>query len=200
MFPISVIAHEFGHMIGLPDLYGRPEAAEVSDLGIWCSMSIGHGQDGKPLHFSAWCKEQMGWLKPTVIDPRIKQKLILSPVTTSDHECYKVLLRPDGEEYLLLENRKKKGFDRDLPAEGMLIWRVVNGRPILEEAHGVTGPNASRKFLGSVPYPSLSNTAFTPDTTPSSRPVLTSGWNVAITYIRKLPDGRVTFQIGYDYY
>ena len=69
----------------------------LQDAGIWCSMSIGHGQDGKPLHFSAWCKEQMGWMKPTVIDPRVKQKLILKPVGTSDHECYKVLLRADGE-------------------------------------------------------------------------------------------------------
>ncbi|MFL5331144.1 MAG: M6 family metalloprotease domain-containing protein [Gemmataceae bacterium] len=199
MSSISVISHEFGHMLGLPDLYGRPEAPEAADVGIWCSMSSGHGQDGRPLHFSAWCKEQLGWLKPVVIDPRVKQKLILNPVTGSDHECYKILLRSDGEEYLLLENRKKMGFDRELPAEGLLIWRVVNGRPILEEAHGITGPNAARKFLGSVPYPSSANTAFTPDTTPSSRPTLTGGWNVYITNIRKMPDGRIAFQIGYEY-
>ena len=43
-------------------------------------------------------------------------------------------------EYFLLENRRKTGFDHGLPAEELLIWRVVNDRPILEESHGVEGP------------------------------------------------------------
>jgi M6 family metalloprotease-like protein len=199
MASISVISHEFGHMLGLPDLYARPEAPGSEGVGVWCTMSTGHGQDGKPLHFSAWCKEQMGWLKPVVIDPRVQQKLILAPVTNSENECYKVLLRPDGGEFLLLENRIKKGFDKDLPAEGLLIWRVVDGRPILEESHGVAGPDGPRRFLGSVPYPSPSNRSFTPDTTPSSKPSKTGGFNVHITDIRRLEDGRITFQIGYEY-
>ena len=135
-------------------LYSRPDNPGEVGLGVWCSMSVGHGNDGKPIHFSAWCKEQLGWLKPTIIDPREKQKLVLSPVQTSENECFKVLLRPDGSEYLLLENRLKKNFDRDLPAEGLLIWRVVDGRPLLEESHGIGGNEGTRRFLGSVPYPS----------------------------------------------
>jgi M6 family metalloprotease-like protein len=199
MASISLIAHEFGHMLGLPDLYARPEAPGQEGLGIWCTMSIGHGWDGKPLHLSAWCKERMGWLQPAVIDPRTKQKLILSPVEGSTKECYKVLLRRDGSEYLLLENRRKQRFDRDLPAEGLLIWRVVDGRPVLEESHGIRGPSGPDVFLGSIPYPSASNTAFTPYTTPSSRSVKSGGLPVHITRIRKLPDGRITFHIGYEY-
>jgi M6 family metalloprotease-like protein len=200
MSSISVISHEFGHMLGLPDLYARPERPGEEGVGIWCTMSTGHGRDGKPLHFSAWCKERLGWLKPAVIDPRTRQKLILSPVESSDTECYKVLLRPDGGEYLLLENRIKKGYDRDLPAEGLLIWRVVNNRPILEESHGIAGPQGPMRFLGSIPYPSRSNSAFTPYTTPSSKPLTGGGLPVHITNIRKLPDGRITFFIGYEYY
>ena len=80
MFSISVIAHEFGHMLGLPDLYARPEVPDMEGLGRWCSMSNGEGQDGRPVHFSAWCKEQIGWTVPTLIDPRVQQKLILSPI------------------------------------------------------------------------------------------------------------------------
>jgi M6 family metalloprotease-like protein len=199
MASISVISHEFGHMLGLPDLYARPDNPGEIGLGVWCTMSTGHGQDGKPLHFSAWCKEQLGWLKPAIIDPRVKQKLILGPVQTSEKECYKVLLRPDGSEYLLLENRIKKNFDRDLPGEGLLIWRVVDGRPVLEESHGIGGNEGTRRFLGSVPYPSPSNRAFTPDTTPSSRSLKSGAWPVHITDIRRLEDGRITFQIGYEY-
>ncbi len=199
MGSISVISHEFGHMLGLPDLYAQADAPGSPGLGVWCTMSTGHGYDGKPLHFSAWCKEQLGWLKPCVIDPTVKQKLVLAPVEGSPAECYKVLVRPDGSEYLLLENRVRQGFDRDLPGEGLLIWRVVDGKPVLEEAHGAGGPGGPTRFLGSVPYPSRSNRAFTPSTTPSSRPVKLGGQPVHITNIRRLPDGRITFHIGYEY-
>ncbi|MFM7148349.1 MAG: M6 family metalloprotease domain-containing protein, partial [Gemmataceae bacterium] len=133
---ISVITHEFGHLLGLPDLYARPEVPGEEGLGVWCTMSTGHGRDGKPLHFSAWCKAQLGWVKPAEIDPRVQQKILLAPINGSTTECIKIPLRTDGSEYLLLENRRRIGFDRDLPAEGLLIWRVVDGRPILEESHG----------------------------------------------------------------
>ena len=198
MAPISAFAKEFGLMLGLPDLAARPENRGSQGLGPWCAMSDVIGK-GRPQHVSAWAKEKLGWLKPTVIDPTVKQKLILAPVEDSPKECFKVLVRPDGSEYFLLENRKKKGFDTDLPAEGLLIWRVVNDRPILEESHGVEGPTGPTVHLQSVPYPSPSNNSFTPDTVPSSRSPLGGGLPVYITEIRRLPDGRITFNIGYDY-
>jgi hypothetical protein len=110
-----------------------------------------------------------------------------------------LLLKPDGSEYLLLENRAEKGFDTSLPAYGLLIWRVVGNRPILEESHGIEGPAGPRSFLTAVPYPSESNDSFTPYTIPSSRSQLGGGLPVYITNIRRLADGRVTFHIGYEY-
>jgi M6 family metalloprotease-like protein len=198
MVSISVFCHEFGHMLGLADLYARPENPGSEGLGVWCLMSNERGA-GKPQHLSAWCKEQLGWLEPAVIDPKVPQKLVLAPVEGSAGEAFKVLLRPDGAEYLLLENRRRIGFDESLPAEGLLIWRVVGRRPMLEESHGVEGPSGPRVFLGSVPYPSRANTAFTPFTTPSSRPQLGGGYPVHLTNIRQHPDGRVSFLIGYEY-
>jgi M6 family metalloprotease-like protein len=195
---ISVFCHEFGHMLGLPDLYARPENPGSEGLGIWCAMSNQAG-NGRPQHFSAWCKEKLGWAKPTVLDPTVKQKLILAPIEDSPKECFKVLLKPDASEYLLLENRAKKGFDTSLPAYGLLIWRVVGNRPILEESHGIEGPAGPRSFLNLVPYPSESNDSFTPYTIPSSRSQLGGGLPVYITNIRRLADGRVTFHIGYEY-
>ena len=199
MGDISVLCHEFGHMIGLPDLYARPENPGSEGVGVWCAMSNQTG-GGLPQHFSAWSKEQLGWIKPVVIDPSVKQKLILSPIEGTTTECFKVPIRPDGSEYLLLENRKKKGFDHALPAEGLLIWRILDGRPFLEESHGILGPEGPRRYLTSVPFPSPSNTAFTPYTTPSSRSQKGGGKAVHITNIRKLSDGRITFHIGYEYY
>ena len=195
---ISVYCHEFGHMLGIPDLYARPENPGSEGLGNWCAMS-NQTPYGRPQHFSAWCKEQLGWLKPVVLDPTVKQKLVLGPVEGSTNECFKILIRPDGSEYLLLENRRKTGFDTSLPDEGLLIWRIVGNRVILEESHGVEGPSGPRVFLLDVPYPSSANDSYTPYTTPSSRSMLGGGLPVHITNIRQHPDGRVSFHLGYEY-
>lgn len=199
MCDISVICHEFGHLLGLPDLYARPENPGSEGAGVWCAMS-NQAPGGKPQHFSAWSKEQLSWIRPAIIDPTVKQKLILAPIEDSPKECFKVLVRLDGSEYFLLENRRKKGFDHSLPAEGLLIWRVIANRPILEESHGIEGPVGPRVFLDSVPFPTASNRAFTPFTTPTSRSQLGGGMPVHITNIRRQSDGRITFMIGYEFY
>ena len=59
MANISVFCHEFGHMLGLPDLYARPENPGMEGLDIWCAMA-NQAPNGKPQHFSAWCKDQLG--------------------------------------------------------------------------------------------------------------------------------------------
>jgi hypothetical protein len=119
------------------------------------------------------------------------------------------MVRKDGSEYFLLENRAKKGWDSQLPAGGLLIWRVVHrqrlpgdeqSQPVfLEEAHGIEGAIGPRTSLDSVPFPSKQNTSFTPFTTPSSRSQLGGGLPVYITNIRRQADGRITFHIGYEY-
>lgn len=199
MANISVFCHEFGHMLGLPDLYARPENPGMEGAGIWCAMANQVG-NGRPQHFSAWCKERLEWIQPSVLDPTVKQKLILAPTEDSPKECYKVLVKPDGSEYFLLENRTKKGFDASLPAHGLLIWRVIGNRPVLEEAHGIHGPRGPAVFPDFVPFPAKdTNNSFTPYTTPSSRSQLGGGLPVFITNIDKRPDGKITFDIGYEY-
>src|SRR6185436_13037695 len=163
MANISVFAHEFGHMVGLPDLYARPENPGMEGLGNWSLMS-NQIANGRPQHFCAWSKEKMGWIQPALIDPAVKQKLILAPIQDSPKECFKVLIQRDASEYLLLENRAKKGFDKGLPGEGLLIWRVVRNRPQLEESHGVEGRAGPASFPTAVPYPSAANDAYTPYT------------------------------------
>jgi M6 family metalloprotease-like protein len=219
MTPIGGFAKPFCQMLGLPDLAARTENAGSEGLGKWCALSdhypggggFGGGGGGggfggggfpatsRPTHLSAWAKEKLGWISPAIIDPAFKQKLLLAPIEGSTTECFKVLVRPDGSEYLLLENRRRKGFDAELPGEGLLIWRVVNGKPILEESHGIEGPDGPKSQLTAVPYPSAANNAFTPDTIPSSRSPLGGGFSVYLTEIRRLADGKIAFQIGYEY-
>jgi M6 family metalloprotease-like protein len=194
------LAKEAAMMLGLPDLTARREIVGSVGLGPWCALSTPDTErPARPPHLSAWAKEKLGWIEPRAIDPTVKQKLILAPIENSKKECFKVLVRPDGSEYFLLENRKKTGFDSDLPGEGLLIWRVVNDRPILEASHGVDGPTAPNVHLAAIPYPSAANNAFTPNTIPSSRSPQGGGLPVNITSIKRHPDGRISFRIGYEY-
>jgi M6 family metalloprotease-like protein len=198
MTSINGFAKLTGMLMGLPDLAAKNEQGGQRGLGVWCALSTPIN-DGRPQHFSAWAKEKLGWIQPAVIDPTVKQKVILAPITTSPKECLKILVRPNGSEYYLLENRRKKGFDADLPAEGLLTWRVLGDRPTLVESHGVDDRTGPTVHLSAVPFPSEANNAFTPETTPSSKSPLGGGLPVHLTEIRRLSDGRIAFSIGYDY-
>ncbi len=64
---VGVFAHEYGHDLGLPDLYDT--AGGDNGTGFWTLMSSGSwldtGKDSignKPGHMGAWEKFQLGWL------------------------------------------------------------------------------------------------------------------------------------------
>ena len=68
----GVLAHEFGHDLGLPDLYDTSRAGENSVVW-WDLMSTG-SNSGKliganPTNMSAWSKFALGWADPKVITP-----------------------------------------------------------------------------------------------------------------------------------
>ncbi len=64
---VGVIAHEYGHEIGLPDLYDRDGSSD--GVGNFCLMSGGswNGSGATPAPPSAWCKSYLGWLSPELI-------------------------------------------------------------------------------------------------------------------------------------
>jgi M6 family metalloprotease-like protein len=130
---IGVHCHEFGHVLGLPDLYDRTDASEAPDnaasegLGEWGLMGSGSwGGDGShgntPAHMTAWSKIQMGWLTPTVVTSH-------STITINDAEsnpqAYIVYEEPyQFSRYFLLENRQQTGYDTYLNGPGLMIYHV----------------------------------------------------------------------------
>ena len=69
---LGVFSHEFGHDLGLPDLYDT--AGGDNGTGFWTLMSGGswlnHGTDSigtTPGYMGAWEKLQLGWLDPQVV-------------------------------------------------------------------------------------------------------------------------------------
>lgn len=121
--PLGVYAHEFGHDLGLPDLYDRDYSSHGA--GSWCTMAAGAWPGGgtKPLHLSAWAKVRLGWITPTVIAESASNVRI--PSASEKPFALKLPIGAvDSREYFLLENRRRVGFDAELPAEGLLVWHI----------------------------------------------------------------------------
>ena len=127
MVGIGVFCHEFGHALGLPDLYDTDDSDGDSEgLGEWCLMASGSwlNNEKTPAMLSAWGREELGWIDPVVIDS--DGDYSLGPSATND-ACYK-MLTPESNEYFLLENRYATGFDAALPGTGLAIFHVNTRR------------------------------------------------------------------------
>jgi M6 family metalloprotease-like protein len=190
---IGIHCHEMGHVLGILDKYGEQDKANPkahAGLGVWCTMAVGHrgdpvNGDRRPLHLCAWCKTELGWAEPRVVDPCVPQTVRLHGIEGHPAEVVKVLIDPDGSEYFLLENRRRTGFDAGIARPGLLIWHVgefaqrfrnrVSPYNIdLEEAHGDETRDGPFKDLARIPWPQPGKTEFTPWTSPGS-----TSWNLS---------------------
>ncbi|MBR3052846.1 MAG: cell wall-binding repeat-containing protein [Firmicutes bacterium] len=114
--PISVLAHELGHYLGLPDLYDTDYDTsatwgwyDVGYLSVMCSGSWGWDKENGqyiPAAFDAWSRSVLGWVKPETVSEGVYD--VVSD--QSDYNVLQVETGVDGE-YYLLENREYKGWD-----------------------------------------------------------------------------------------
>lgn len=123
---IGVFCHEFGHTLGLPDLYDISYIS--SGIGNWGLMGNGawNGNGKAPAHFGAWSKYALDSLYGTfgqTIDVTSNTAGITLGAASSDSVRYRIMLPTiTGREYFLIENRQQTGFDWALPGHGLLIW------------------------------------------------------------------------------
>ena len=137
LIEIGVFSHEFGHALGLPDLYDTDYTS--SGVGDWCLMAGGSWTTpSSPVHMSAWCKEMLGWVVP--ITPT--ENILNMEFPNVEENSFVVKLWTHGEldpyfgsyshgqdvgqEYFLIENRQYIGTEQHIPGDGLLIWHVDN--------------------------------------------------------------------------
>ncbi len=125
---IGVICHEYGHVLGLPDLYDT--GGGRAGIGGWGLMGTGSwGGDGQspdqPTLPCAWSRAELGWCE--VVDV-VEDGPLAVPATTVEDRVYAVrdTSLADGEVFLL-EHRRRAGMDASLPGEGLLVWHVDHG-------------------------------------------------------------------------
>jgi immune inhibitor A len=191
---IGVCAHELGHLLfGLPDLYDTDNTSE--GIGNWCLMAGGswNGGGDVPAHPSAWCKTQQDWV--TVHNVASNTTLTI-PDVKDNHTVYRLWKDgAPGQEYFLVENRQRTGFDAHLPGDGLLVWHIDDAianntneahyRVALEQADGARHlENNSNRGDAGDPYPGSSdNRAFTNTSTPNSKSYAGLSTCVSITAI-----------------
>ncbi len=127
--PMGVFAHEFGHDLGLPDLYDTDDSSE--GVGNWDIMAggswLGWPQGTQPSLPGAFSKVKLGWVDPIVVEAPMIDVSITSVWDTP--VIYKLPIGDSDGEYFLVENRQQHGYDSLLPGSGLLIWHVDEDVP-----------------------------------------------------------------------
>lgn len=131
---IGTYCHEFGHALGLPDLYDTQDDYHYT-VGSWDVMATGsyNNNGSTPPTYSAFERFMMGWLQPEQLIN--SNNYILPPIATSN-KAYLIAdtvhnmeaFSPNPVEYFLLENRQALGWDavnNALVGTGMMVSHIM---------------------------------------------------------------------------
>ena len=120
---IGTICHEFSHCLGLPDMYDVSYSGNFG-MGDWSLMDQGSycGNGFVPAGYTSYDKYCIGWIEPTELTSATEVNGMRAIAEANDVYIIKNASHPD--EYYLLENRQKTGWDAKLPTSGMLILHV----------------------------------------------------------------------------
>ncbi len=118
---LGAFCHEFSHVIGLPDLYSTGPTGPVTP-DQWSVLDVGcYLNDSRtPPVYSAFERMSLGWMTPQTITEA--GNYLLRPLDTSNH-AYLIATDSDNE-FFILENRQKQGWDSYLDGHGMLVWHI----------------------------------------------------------------------------
>jgi len=206
---IGTHVHEFGHLLGLSDLYGNSKNCEtgakrgIGSFSLMASGSSGFqgGREQRPTHICAWNKIVLGWINPIEISSNLIDVNIPSLEQNDTAFVYFISDTINGNwytgEYFIIENRQSIGFDGDLFSQlvegGLLIYHrdsqsfFPNGEKIdLEEADGGNDLDIECGDYGSLSdfFPgTTNNNSFSNWTNPNSKSHIGSFTDFAILNI-----------------
>jgi immune inhibitor A len=199
---VGVTAHELGHVLmAWPDLYDTDYSS--AGTGSWDLMAAGswNGGGDTPAHPSCWCKTKAGWVDATVVWNCTTRVDI--PPHAVNGVAYKLPIgSASSEEYFLVTNRQRTGFDTGLPGEGLIIEHVDEAKNNntdedhylvdIEQADGRRDLNLNaNRGDATDPFPTSTNRSFTASSSPNSNAYSGTPSKVSVTNIARCGD-RIT--------
>lgn len=130
MAGIGTFTHEFGHVIGLVDMYPT-DGAEHHTLSKWDIMDDGvYLNEGRtPPSYNSFERFSLGYLKPIVLNEPLEVEELIH--LAESNTAYLItntsnfrLYPQNTNEYFLLENRQQTGWDAFLPGHGLIAYRI----------------------------------------------------------------------------
>ncbi|MBR4887049.1 MAG: M6 family metalloprotease domain-containing protein [Muribaculaceae bacterium] len=216
---IGVMCHEIAHVLGTQDFYDTDGGTNGSydGTGMWDVMADGEWLAGGacPAHFNPYTKiYDFGWASPTVVSGRSQHKLY-----AKSKDGFVRINTATSNEYFLLEYRVQKGFDKEIPGHGLIIYRASEGlskhsNNTINAGHKqqfyvvaanakYSLPNSDATSYGVVnsytaPFPGNNGVdEFTDTSVPSMKSWSGANTNLPITSIDEfMADGYVTFDVA----
>ncbi len=188
---IGTFCHEFGHCLGLPDFYDTNYGGHYG-MGYWDIMDTGcYANDTyTPVGYSAYEKNFMGWIDYLIPTPGTYYTL---PIwNQKNEETDKALFMQsdiNGNEFFIIENRRQQGWDRYLPAQGLLIHHITYSA---ERWQSNNANNQNIQLVTIMPadntlstsnesgdtWPRNDKTAFTDNSTPAAKLNMTANGSI----------------------
>ena len=119
---IGTFCHEFGHVLGLADVYNVARTTDVQ-LGQWDVMDQGnYNNDSKtPCGYSGYERASLRWMQYTDLEEPARRLEL--PELSKNKFIYRIKTHKDNE-FFVLENRQQTGWDAYLPGHGMLVFHI----------------------------------------------------------------------------
>lgn len=212
---IGVICHEFGHTLGVPDYYDTnyEEDGQYQGTGDWDLMASGNwNNDGyHPAHHNGLSKVHfLHWAEYSYPSPGGTHTLQSAETHNTSIMRYETTTT---NEYFVLENRTRIGFDAHIPGDGMIIYHVHSQFPsMINHTHPqrmypvaqnafVAQPNSESPSYGTIngascAWTGLAKIAFTDTSVPSSQSWAGQNTGKSITNIHMDP---ITKAVSFDY-
>ena len=179
---IGTFTHEFGHCLGLPDFYDTGGGNHYG-MGDWDIMCLGcYNNDGfTPPGYSAYEKVFMGWIDYITPQPGTYYTLpVFNQKQAATDKALCITSDINENEYFIIENRKKQGWDRYAPGEGIMITHITYNAdrwwantPNNEDIQLITLMNADNSWSyydeGADLWPQNGKTDFTDSSTPAAK-------------------------------
>ena len=118
---IGTFCHEFSHCLGLPDFYPTDYSNHFG-MGSWSVMHGGcdNNNGNRPCSYTAYERNFLGWMN---LSTPTEGETYTIPTVDAGGQAFKITSN-NSNEYYVIENIQKSGWNQYAPASGLQVTHV----------------------------------------------------------------------------